>query len=165
MSWEKFKSNLSGKMREAQWGSSSEFALYLANEYKNCISNGSDIVTKNKLKVGNYSLMVSLLNAACSAGLVSTDAGFYSKWMDLLGKAIVGFWSGAQLDIQNIPAIPAPGTTANIQVTSNIVINPGTWPSGITVSPNEDVNVFINNFIKLYRQALSLKSDKQKCNL
>ena len=91
MSWEKFKKNLEAKMEEANWSDSSEFALYLANEYQNCVSNGQDNITKNKVKQGNYPLMVSLLNSACAAGLVTTDEGFYSKWLDLLeiGRAHV----------------------------------------------------------------------------
>jgi hypothetical protein len=44
-----------------------------------------------------------------------------------LGKAVQAYWTGATLNELPIPLIPSPGATVNISVTSNVVINVGTW--------------------------------------
>lgn len=147
MSWETFRTNVTAKMKSANWGSTSEFANFLANEYQACVKNGADNVTKNSLRKGNFPMMVSLLNVAGTTGMATKTEDFWSKWMDLLGQAIVGYWTGAQLTVTKIPKTPAPGTTANMQVTSVNVTNPGVWPKGFFVAPNDDVSVFVNSFI------------------
>jgi len=50
-----------------------------------------------------------------------------------MGKGVIAYWQGAQLNTFPIPLIPAPGSTSNIGVTSNLVTNAGVWAPAVSV--------------------------------
>jgi hypothetical protein len=52
-----------------------------------------------------------------------------------MGPGVIAYWTGAQLNQYPIPKIPAVGSTQNISVTSNVVINPGIWSPFIPSPP------------------------------
>jgi hypothetical protein len=44
-----------------------------------------------------------------------------------MGKGVIAYWSGATMNNYPTPTIPAPGSTSNVSVVSNMVVNPGQW--------------------------------------
>ena len=152
MSWQIFADEVGAKMRAANWKTSDEFALFFTKKKDECIKEGCDVTTKKAMKKGNTELMYSMLQLTGMQGLVA-GTSFYSTYMTSLGNAIKGYWTGAILQTYSIPLIPAVGTLANIQVTSNIVTKPGEF-IGVPTLPITDVASFLNTFISLAQSHL-----------
>ena len=148
MSWSQFKDEVGAKMKECNWKSSDEFASFFTKKYDEAMKRGKDETTGNPVLKGNTSLMEQLMINLGYVGLAAKAPSFYSQYMSIIGQAVVGYWTGCTLQKINIPAIPAPGTILNLQVTSNEVTDPGKFPSTIT-PPITDVDDFLNNFIMM----------------
>ena len=153
MSWGIFQSEVSLKMKTADWKSSDEWASFITKKYDECMKRGMDLTTKNPIKKGNTELMYSLLQITSQKAITSTTIDFYSQYTKLLGEAIKGYWMGAELQTVSIPVIPAIGSFMNIGVTSNSVTKPGEFTPGYT-PPIQDTDVFIKQFISLAKMHL-----------
>lgn len=64
-----------------------------------------------------------------------------------IGKGIVGYWTGATLNLAPTPIIPATGTIQNITTTSAIVSKPGTFPNISPQVPTSDSARFLDQLI------------------
>ena len=146
--WSQFYDEVGTKMKQADWKSSDEWANYFSKKYDECIKRGFDNTTKNPIKKGNVELMNVLLQSAGATALAATTPAIYSTYLTLLGTAVVGYWTGAELQTASIPLLPAPGTILNISVTSNVVSTPGKFAGGVT-PPIKNVDEFLKLFISL----------------
>ena len=63
MSWSRFRNNMIEKMNNYPYEDNNGFAQALADEYDKCMKSGSDIVNKNRLKVGNKSAFQAIIEA------------------------------------------------------------------------------------------------------
>ena len=142
MSWALFKANI---LKYANNPNSLPDLKKVANlwttEYDAAIKRGYDTVNFVKVKQGNTKLMEELVYAALLKGQTSRQP---YDLVGELGKAVQAYWTGAVLNEVPIPFIPAVGATSNIAVTSNVVINVGTWtPPQQVLAPPQDppVNV------------------------
>jgi hypothetical protein len=152
--WSQFYDEVGTKMKQADWKSSDEWATYFTNKYDECIKRGFDFTTKNPIKKGNVELMNALLQSANATALAARGEAIYSSYLSLLGAAVVGYWTGAELQTYSIPLFPAPGTIVNISVISNVVTNPGKFEKGVT-PPIKNVDQFLKLFIELAQMHLS----------
>ena len=137
MSWALFKNNI---LKYANNPNSlpdlNKVAKLWTTEYDAAIKRGYDTVNFVKVKQGNTKLMEELVYAALLKGQSSKQP---YDLVGELGKAVQAYWTGAVLNETPIPIIPAPGTIANIAVTSNVVINAGTWtPPQQSPAPQTD---------------------------
>jgi hypothetical protein len=125
MSWALFKSNI---LKYANNPNTLPDLKNVANlwtsEYDAAVKRGYDTVNFVKVKQGNTKLMEELVYAALLKGQTSKQP---YDLVGELGKAVQAYWTGATLNELPIPLIPSPGATVNISVTSNVVINVGTW--------------------------------------
>jgi hypothetical protein len=152
--WSQFYDEVGTKMKQANWNSSDEWANYFSTKYDECIKRGFDNTTKNPIKKGNVELMDALLQSANATALTATGDSIYSSYLTLLGAAVIGYWTGAELQTYSIPLFPAPGTILNVAVTSNVVTNPGKFEKGMT-PPVENVDQFLKLFIILAQTHLT----------
>jgi hypothetical protein len=133
MSWEIFKQNV---LRVANNPQSIDdiniVAETYANEYDAAVKRGGDTVNLVSVKTGNVEAMKQIFKAALQKGLTSNVP---YDLVGEMGKGVVAYWTGATLNEFPIPVIPAIGAAQNISVTTNIVINPGTW-APVLVSPS-----------------------------
>jgi len=138
MSWQIFKDNI---LRYANSPESIQdidtVAKLYATEYDAAIKRGSDTLNHVSIKKGNVDAMESLFKVALLAGQ-STNGPY--DLVGQMGNGVIAYWTGATLNEFPIPIIPAPGSTSNVGVSSNIVVNPGIWqPPIVTISvpPNQ----------------------------
>jgi hypothetical protein len=146
MSWDIFKSKVGSKMQDAKWSTTQEFASFFTKAYDECMKRGVDTSSKNRIKKGNTETMEALLNVAAATALVAKTPAFYSTYLQLVGNAVIGYWTGATLDTSSIPLIPALGTILNLKTVSNSVTNPGKWVP-LPTPPVKDVDIFLSSFI------------------
>jgi hypothetical protein len=125
MSWAIFKANI---LRYANDPNSLQdidsVARLWAKEYDAAIKRGFDTINFVTLKKGNVEVMEELIKAALLKGQTSREP---YDLVGSLGNAVKAYWAGAIMNETPIPLVPAPGSTSNISVVSNVVINPGTW--------------------------------------
>jgi putative chitinase len=145
MSWQIFKDNVLRVMSDTKNVNSTEqIANLLAVEYDAAVKRGHDTIHSISLKNGNVDILKQLFKVALDGGTS------YTSEYDLvgeLGKGVMAYWGGAIMNTIPIPLLPAPGSTSNISVVSNIVTNAGQWQSTNIVSPNLDINLIIGYFI------------------
>ena len=131
MSWQIFKQNI---LRVANNPESIKdidtVAKLYAVEYDAAIRRGRDVMHGVSIKRGNIQLMEQLFKAALLKGQNST-APF--DLVGEMGKGVLAYWQGAELNNFPIPIIPAVGATVNIGVTANLVSNAGTWAPVVSV--------------------------------
>jgi len=125
MSWQIFKDNI---LRYANNPDAIQdidtIAKVYAIEYDAAVKRGGDTLNKIAVKKGNVDAMTQLFKAALQKGLSSTaDYDLVGE----MGKGVLAYWGGAILNEFPIPTIPAPGSTINVSITSNLVNNVGTW--------------------------------------
>jgi hypothetical protein len=162
MSWAIFKTEMVLKAANPNWNSIEDYADFFTKKYDECMRRGIDILTGNTVMNANTELMKSILIIALMNGLNSKSESFYNQSLSLFGKAIVGYWTGAELT-KVIPIIPAPGTILNLGVVSNTVINPGVWPAiPIPILPSTSPAPFIDSFI--LAASIHLQSISGICN-
>lgn len=133
MSWEIFKQNI---LRRANSPESIQnvdtVAKLWATEYDACMKRGGDVINRVAIKKGNVEIMEQLFKAALLKGQNSqTQFDLVGE----LGKGVIAYWNGAIMNEFPIPIIPAAGSIQNIAVTSNVVVNPGTWIPPIPSPP------------------------------
>ncbi len=170
MSWALFKNNI---LKYANNPNSlpdlNKVAKLWTTEYDAAIKRGYDTVNFVKVKQGNTKLMEELVYAALLKGQSSKQP---YDLVGELGKAVQAYWTGAVLNETPIPIIPAPGTTANIAVTSNVVINAGTWtppqqsPAPQTDKPDlkEDFEKYketVKTFDEIFRTTVIVYDNRQ----
>ena len=135
MSWEIFKQNILAKANNPDSIKDIDTVAKLyATEYDAAIKRGGDTINRVALKKGNTEIMEQLFKAALQKGLTSTTP---YDLVGEMGKGVLAYWQGALLNEFPFPIIPATGAISNIGVTSNIVVNPGTWTPAITIPPIE----------------------------
>ena len=146
MSWSQFRSEVGGRMKEASWKTSDEWAKFFTKKYDECIKRGTDLSGKNPVLKGNTELMEQTLINAGQIALAAKTPAFYGTYLNLIGQAVIGYWSTATLQKMSTPLIPAPGTILNLQVTNNYCTNPGKF-IGTPTPPTKDVDTFLSSFI------------------
>ena len=147
MSWSVFKQTLKLTMSRPEIVSSPDvFAETLATAYLSAVSLGTDLLNLSRLQRGNYDAMKALFKLALLKG-ISTQPPQRFSLVNELGEGVKAFWGGAQMTPFPIPLIPAPGSTSNVSVVSNIVVNPGNWPKFPPLFPARNTDIFIDQFI------------------
>jgi hypothetical protein len=135
MSWEIFKNSILVRANNPQSIKDIDtIAKLWADEYDACMKRGGDTINRVAIKKGNKEIMEQLFKAALQKGLTSTTP---YDLVGEMGKGVLAYWQGASLNEFPFPIIPATGAISNIGVTSNIVVNPGTWTPAITIPPIE----------------------------
>jgi hypothetical protein len=143
MSWQLFKSTLLPVMESKVFGNDiSSFSKTFTNAYDIAIRTGGDTINRIPVMNGNVLIMESTLTSLLLQTQLSNTIGF----LDVIGPAIISYWSGAQMMRFPPPIIPAIGAISNITTTSGLVISPGVWTS-IPVPPSQSSEPFINSFI------------------
>jgi len=132
MSWQIFKDNI---LRYANNPDSIQdidtIAKVLAIEYDSAVKRGSDTINKIAVKQGNVDIMTQLFKSALQKGLTSTSP---YDLVGELGNGVKAYWAGAIMNNFPIPIIPAPGSTINVSIVSNLVNNAGVWQPPLTIS-------------------------------
>lgn len=164
MSWALFKNNI---LKYANNPNSlpdlKRVAKLWATEYDAAIKRGYDTVNFVKVKKANTKLMEELIYAALLKGQTSKQP---YDLVGELGKAVQAYWTGAVLQQAPIPIIPAPGTTANIAVTSNVVTNVGTWtPPQQVLGPPPTPTPDIKEDFEQYKESLKTFEDLFKTTI
>jgi hypothetical protein len=132
MSWETFKQNILRVANNPQSINDIDIvAKTYATEYDDAVKRGGDTINGIPIQRGNVQIMEQIFKSALQKGLSSTEP---YDLVGEMGKGVVAYWTGATLDSNVIPEIPAIGASQNIGVVTNIVINPGTW-APVVVSP------------------------------
>ena len=149
MSWKQFENEVAEQM-EIGFKSPDDFARFFTDKYDECVKRGVDFITLNPVSKGNKDLMYSMLQITNLTSAAALTPALYDLYFNMLGDAVVGYWSGATLQKIVIPLIPSVGTLANIGVRENIVINPGQWPKA-KVRPMKNVRVFLKTFTSFAR--------------
>lgn len=99
-----------------------------ADEYDAAVKRGGDTINKIKVQRGNKEIMEQLFKAALQQGLSSTEP---YDLVGEMGKGVIAYWQGAIMQNVPLPIQVPPGATANVSVTSNVVINPGQWTPAV----------------------------------
>ena len=153
--WDIFYTEVLTKMSDSTWMASNEWPGYFAKKYDECMKRGFDNTTKNKVKKGNVEFMTALLQSAANMALNSKDESFYKLYYVLIGNAVVGYWTGAELETTSTPLTPATGTLVNLYVTSNVVTEPAPKKfDGTSAPPIKNVEQFLSTFINLAQSHL-----------
>ena len=146
MSWALFKSNILRRTNPSVLENSiDDIANIWATEYDSAVKKGNDLVNFISVQNGNVSVMESLFRLALIQGQ-NTPVSTFSL-VTQFGNGVISYWGGAQMNQFPIPVIPAPGSIQNIAVNSNIVVNPGTWSPQPPLSPNDNRELIIDQFI------------------
>ena len=146
MSWSLFKQNILRKTNPTNGEKSiDDIASIWASEYDSAIKTGKDIVNLIGIQNGNTSVMESLFKLALTQGQNSSSSTF--SLVTEFGNGVKAYWAGATMQLFPIPLIPAPGSIQNIAVNSNAVINPGVWTPQIPISPTNNSELIIDQFI------------------
>jgi hypothetical protein len=78
--------------------------------------------------------------------LKSVQPSTTTTLLDVIGPAIIMYWTGATMQLFPPPKIPAPGALKNLVTNQGLVTNAGSW-TPLTVKPNTDSNIFIKAFV------------------
>ena len=122
-----------------------DFAAKITKEYDMCIKRGLQTINQIPIQKGNNNLMETLVRVACATALGKKD-GLHT-FGDDIGKAVVGYWTGAVLVTGIPPVIPAPGSMLNISTTSAPVTVPGTWSPIGPLNPTDNIGLFLDRLI------------------
>jgi hypothetical protein len=152
MSWKQFEKEVAEQM-EIGFKSPDDFARFFTDKYDECVKRGVDFITLNPVSKGNKDLMYSMIQIANLTSAAALTPALYDLYFNMLGDAVVGYWSGATSQKIFIPLIPATGTFVNIGVKDNIVTFPGKWPRA-KVRPMKNVRVFLKTFTSFARMHL-----------
>jgi hypothetical protein len=126
MSLEVFKQNMLSYMQNQNGIKSYEdFAKKLTQEYDAACKRGFDTVNGIVVSKGNTELMETILKGVLASALQQPSGEH--PIITNLGKAFVGYWTGAQMSLSPPPIIPSPGAVLNIAQVSNTIVDPGIW--------------------------------------
>jgi hypothetical protein len=151
MSFQVFKTNMSlwmqspDKLATGNAESYEDFATKLTEEYDLAAKSGFQTINLVKISKGNTELMKSLIIVACLKSL-SVQSGRHT-FVDDIGKAVVGYWTGAQLQSGLPPLIPAIGAIRNISTIYAFCTSPGTWSPFGPTDPTDDSETFLDILI------------------
>ena len=148
MSWALFKSNILRKTNPANNPSITmiDVATIWAEEYDACVKRGRDFINFESVQTGNLELMKLFFLFALFKGVVTPPGEDFSL-VNEFGDGVKAYWGGAQMNPFPIPLLPSPGSIQNIAVTSNIVINTGTWPLYPPIKPARKQEIMVNMFV------------------
>ena len=147
MSWNLFKVNMLLYMNNPIGiVTPLQFATKLATEYDSCMRRGGQIIGKESVLVGNLPLMISLITVSQFKALTKTQPGKHN-FLEDVGKAVEGYWTGATLQPFPIYPIPAPGSIQNLILNSGMVTNPGKWPKIGFDLPTKSCLTFLEKFV------------------
>jgi hypothetical protein len=157
MSWAIFKSNILRKTNPSSVENSiDDVAKIWAKEYDAAVKRGTDSVNFINLQTGNVPGMESLFRLALIQGQNTPTSTF--SLVTQFGNGVLTYWTGATMNVFPIPLIPAPGSIQNIVVNSNVVVNPGVWSPQPPLSPNDNRELIIDQFINAATQHLTTVS-------
>lgn len=151
MSFQVFKRNMSSwmqtpdKLATGNAESYEDFADKLTKEYDLAVKSGFQSVNLVNVAKGNTDLMKSLINIACLTAL--SKKGGRHNFIDDIGKAVVGYWSGARLSSGIPPVMPAFGAAYNIATVYAFCTTPGVWIPIGPIEPINDSNIFLDRLI------------------
>jgi len=146
MSFAIFKKSMLGYMKNQDGiKSTNDFAKKITQEYDMCVRRGSQTVNLIPISTPNTKLMETLVNLACQISL-GKQKGTHT-FADDIGKAVLGYWTGATLVVGIPPIIPAPGSMMNISTTAAMVTSPGTWTPVGPLNPTDDSGLFLDKLI------------------
>lgn len=151
MSFQVFKTNMSlwmqspDKLATGNAESYEDFATKLTEEYDLAVRRGFQTINLVRISKGNTELMKSLIIVACLKSL-SVQSGRHT-FVDDIGKAVVGYWTGARLQSGLPPLIPAIGAIRNISTVYAFCTSPGTWSPFGPTDPTDDSETFLDILI------------------
>lgn len=151
MSFQVFKTNMSlwmqspDKLATGNAESYEDFATKLTEEYDLAVRRGFQTINLVRISKGNTELMKSLIIVACLKSL-SVQSGRHT-FVDDIGKAVVGYWTGARLQSGLPPLIPAIGAIRNISTIYAFCTSPGTWSPFGPTDPTDDSETFLDILI------------------
>ena len=122
-----------------------DFAKKLTMEYDMCMRRGYQSINNVIIQKGNTELMETMIILACNIALQKQE-GLHGVINDI-GKAVVGYWTGATLNNFPPPVIPAVGSFQNLLTVSAMVTNPGKFPDMGKQVPTTDSGVFLDMLI------------------
>jgi hypothetical protein len=143
MSWGTFKSTLLPLMQNNAYGNSfAGFAAAFTQAYDVAIKSGGDVANNVPLLKGNTILMQQTLIGI----LQQTQTSNSTTLLEIIGPAIIVYWTGGLLSQVPPPKVPAPGAIKNISTVTALVLNPGSWTVN-KVEPNNNPEQFLDAFI------------------
>lgn len=146
MSLEVFKNNMLTYMQNQDGIQSfGDFANKLTTEYDLLVRRSYQTVNNVNVLQTNTELMETMVNLALAEALQKRK-GTHTI-INELGKGIVAYWTGATLNNLPVPTIPAQGAFQNIQTTSALVTNPGTFPEIGPQIPTDNSGIFLDLLI------------------
>lgn len=146
MSFQIFKDSMLLYMQNQQGIKSYDaFAHKLTSEYDFTIRRGFQTINNVSVLKTNTELMHTLVNLALTSAIQKRE-GLHTIINDI-GKGILGYWTGATLNLASVPIIPATGTVQNISTTAALVSNPGTFPDTGQQIPTSDSARFLDQLI------------------
>lgn len=130
--------------------SKEDFSKQFTDTYDLTIKTGSVIIkgfggSPLPVTQGNKDIMEQLMNVAAFNSLSATESGKHQYLKDV-GKAIQGYWNGAQT-AQIPPSIPPIGAYQNIAAPSGFALGGGVWPETPPEFPTDEVDNFLNLFV------------------
>ena len=147
MSWNLFKVNMLLYMNNPLAVKTPiQFGAKLAMEYDACMRRGGELIGKNSILLPNLPLMNTLMGVSTSIAITKQIPGQHSFINDI-GKAVVGYWTGATLQPFPITPIPAPGSIQNIIINQSMVLDPGKFPKAPFEIPTDNCLIFINALV------------------
>ena len=111
MSFQVFKTNMSlwmqtpDKLATGNAESYQDFADKLTAEYDIAVKSGYQTINLVRVSKGNTELMKSLITIACLTALNKQEGKH--NFIDEIGKAVLGYWTGCQLTSGIPPLLPA----------------------------------------------------------
>lgn len=142
MSWDIFKQNILNGSKNSP--DTDSIAQLYARQYEQVVKRGGDTLNKIPFNKGNYDVMENLFKVGFKLGQVSPVP---FDLIGFMGKGVIGYWIGGEMRTFPTPTIPAPGSTGNLVVLENRVLNPGTWPKLPTFPLAPSPEPFVNQFI------------------
>jgi hypothetical protein len=122
-----------------------DFADKLTEEYDLAVKGGFQTINGVKVSKGNTKLMNSLITVACLNALGKQEGNH--NFIDEIGKAVAGYWTGCQLSSGVPPLMPAFGAIRNLYTVYAFCSSPGTWKPIGPIFPTDDSDVFLDNLI------------------
>lgn len=142
MPWVDFENTMESLMKNFVYGKSSDnFAKAFTDNYHKAMLSGGDTINKIAVQKPNKKGMEDALKGF----LKQVNQSDKITLLDIIGPAIITYWTGASMSIITPPIIPAIGAIVNISTVQGRVINPGTW-TPLAVPPNKDSKIFISAF-------------------
>ena len=153
INWEIFKNNLltyfNQNVNSQDTGDKlNQVASKITDEYELAVKNGGDLNYNNMVISYTKPGLQTNIEQAFRQGFNSSNQEVVSQiFGNFFSLGLIQFWTGAQL----VLLIPPPGA---VTVISNVVTNPGTMISILSVQNTENDTEFIDNMIDFFKQHL-----------